>query len=160
MDEWESKSRRRDILVDSETLYHFYDELIPAEICNGAGFEKWRRHTERQSPKVLFLTKEYLMKHDAENVTVNRYPDRFQWEGLELPLSYDFSPGDVDDGVTLTVPIEALRLLPRYRLQWLVPGMLFDKCVALVRSLPKPVRKNFVPVPDFVHGALESLSAC
>ncbi|USE34632.1 ATP-dependent RNA helicase HrpA [Endozoicomonas sp. SCSIO W0465] len=160
VDELEAKSRRRDILVDSETLYHFYDALIPADICNGAGFEKWRKVAERQQPDLLHLSKDYLMQHDAEHVTVNRYPDRFRWDGLELPLSYHFNPGEPDDGVTLTVPVEALRLLPRHRLEWLVPGMLFDKCVALVRSMPKPVRKNFVPVPDFVNGALDSLSAC
>ncbi|MGO0306078.1 ATP-dependent RNA helicase HrpA [Endozoicomonas acroporae] len=160
VDELEAKSRRRDILVDSDTLYHFYDALIPADICNGAGFEQWRKGAERQKPDLLHLTKDYLMQHEAEHITVNRYPDRFRWEGLELPLSYHFAPGETDDGVTLTVPVEALRLLPRHRLEWLVPGMLFDKCVALVRSMPKPVRKNFVPVPDFVNGALESLSAC
>ncbi|WP_353620085.1 ATP-dependent RNA helicase HrpA [Thalassotalea sp. G20_0] len=160
VDELEAKSRRRDILVDSDTLYHFYDALIPADICNGAGFEQWRKGAERQKPDLLHLTKDYLMQHEAEHITVNRYPDRFRWEGLELPLSYHFAPGEPDDGVTLTVPVEALRLLPRHRLEWLVPGMLFDKCVALVRSMPKPVRKNFVPVPDFVNGALESLSAC
>nr|WP_306671413.1 ATP-dependent RNA helicase HrpA [Endozoicomonas sp. ONNA2] len=160
VDELEAKSRRRDILVDSDTLYHFYDALIPADICNGAGFEQWRKGAERQKPDLLHLTKDYLMQHEAEHITVNRYPDRFRWEGLELPLSYHFAPGEPDDGVTLTVPVEALRLLPGYRLEWLVPGMLFDKCVALVRSMPKPVRKNFVPVPDFVNGALESLAAC
>ncbi|WP_257296498.1 ATP-dependent RNA helicase HrpA [Endozoicomonas sp. YOMI1] len=160
VNELEAKSRRRDILVDSDTLYHFYDALIPEDICNGAGFEKWRKGAERQKPDLLHLTKDYLMQHEAEHITVNRYPDRFHWEGLELPLSYHFAPGEPDDGVTLTVPVEALRLLPKHRLEWLVPGMLFDKCVALVRSMPKPVRKNFVPVPDFVNGALESLSAC
>lgn len=160
VEELEAKSRRQDILVDSEMLYHFYDERVPVDICNGADFEKWRKGAERQQPDLLRLTKDYLMQHGAEHVTVNRYPDRFHWEGLELPLSYHFAPGEPDDGVTLTVPVEALRLLPGNRLEWLVPGMLFDKCVTLVRSMPKSVRKNFVPVPDFVNGALESLSAC
>ena len=160
VDELESKARRRDILVDPETLYAFYDERIPAQISNGASFEKWRKGAEHKEPKLLYLTKEYLMRHDAEQVTENRYPNRFKWEGLELPLTYHFAPGEVDDGVTLTLPVQALRLLPKHRLEWLVPGMLYDKCVAMVRALPKALRKNFVPVPDFISGALESLSPC
>ena len=160
VDELEAKSRRRDILVDPETLYSFYDERLPENIHNGAGFEKWRKTAEKEQPQLLYLTKEYLMKHDADQVTENKYPDRFRWEGLELPLTYHFEPGAVDDGVTLTLPVQALRLLPKHRLEWLVPGMLYDKCVALVRALPKPVRKNFVPVPDYVKGALEAMSIC
>ncbi len=160
VDELEAKSRRRDILVDPQTLFDFYEERIPAQICNGAGFEKWRKGVEQQDAQLLFLTREYLMKHDADLVTVNRYPDSIKWEGMEMPLTYHFAPGEVDDGVTLTLPVRALGLLPKYRMEWLVPGMLFDKCVALVRALPKAVRKNFVPVPDYITGALDSLSAC
>ena len=160
VDELEAKSRRRDILVDPETLYAFYDERLPDDISNGATFEKWRKGAEHKQPKLLYLTKEYLMRHDAEQVTENRYPDRFKWEGLELPFTYHFAPGETDDGVTLTLPVQALRLLPKHRMEWLVPGMLYDKCVAMVRALPKPVRKNFVPVPDFVKGAMEALTAC
>ncbi|WP_370514641.1 ATP-dependent RNA helicase HrpA [Endozoicomonas sp. OPT23] len=160
VDELEAKSRRRDILVDPETLYQFYDEKLPEAIFNGAGFEKWRKGVEHKDPNLLFLTKDYLMKHDAGEITENKYPDRLRWEGLELPLTYHFEPGAVDDGVTLTLPVQALRLLPKHRLEWLVPGMLFDKCVALVRNLPKAVRKNFVPVPDYVRGAMESMSIC
>ncbi len=160
VDELEAKSRRRDILVDSETLFQFYDELLPDGVCNGAGFEQWRKEAERQQPDILHLTKVYLMQHDANSVTVNRYPNRLRWEGIELPLSYHFAPGESDDGVTITVPVAALRLLPKHRLEWLVPGMLFDKCVALVRAMPKPMRKNFVPVPDFVNSALEALAPC
>lgn len=160
VDELEAKSRRRDILVDPETLYQFYDERLPDNIHNGAGFEKWRTEAEKKEPELLFLTKEYLMRHDAGEITENKYPDRFRWEGLELPLTYHFEPGAVDDGVTLTLPVQALRLLPKHRLEWLVPGMLYDKCVALVRALPKAIRKNFVPVPDYVKGALESMSIC
>ncbi|MDB2384463.1 ATP-dependent RNA helicase HrpA [Endozoicomonas sp.] len=160
VDQLEAKARRRDILVDLETLYCFYDERIPSSVVNGAGFEKWRREKEQANPEWLVLTREYLMRHDAGLVTEIRYPDRFCWDGLELPLSYHFVPGDSHDGVTLIVPVQALRLLPKHRLEWLVPGMLFDKSVALVRALPKALRKNFVPVPDFVRGALEALSTC
>ncbi|WOG29652.1 ATP-dependent RNA helicase HrpA [Endozoicomonas sp. 8E] len=160
VDELEAKSRRRDILVDPETLYQFYDEKLPANLHNGAGFEKWRKEAEKQDAQLLYLTKEYLMRHDADEVTENKYPDLFRWEGLELPLSYHFEPGAMDDGVTLTLPVQALRLLPKHRLEWLVPGMLYDKCVALVRALPKSVRKNFVPVPDYVRSAMESMSIC
>lgn len=160
VDKLESKARRRDILVDAETLYQFYDELLPAEVVNGAGFEAWRKEAERKAPQLLFLTKEYLMRHDAGHITVNRYPNHFKWNGMTFPLSYNFAPNEKNDGVTLTVPAEALKMLPKHRLEWLVPGMLFDKCVALVRSLPKPIRKNFVPVPDYITGALETLSAC
>jgi len=160
VDQLESKSRRRDILIDSETLYSFYDERVPQGIVNGAGFEAWRKEVEYKDSQRLMLTRDYLMKHDAGLVTEARYPDCFCWEGLELPLSYHFVPGDKNDGVTLTVPVQALGVLPKYRLEWLVPGMLFDKSVALVRSLPKMLRKNFVPVPDFVRGALEAISTC
>ncbi|MDP0562757.1 MAG: ATP-dependent RNA helicase HrpA [Candidatus Endonucleobacter sp. (ex Gigantidas childressi)] len=160
IDQLESKSRRRDILVDSATLYSFYAERVPLGIVNGAGFEKWRKEVEYKKAQWLMLTRDYLMKHDAGLVTEASYPDRFCWEGLELPLSYHFVPGDSNDGVTLTIPVQALAVLPKYRLEWLVPGMLFEKCVALVRALPKILRKNFVPVPDFVRGALEAISTC
>ncbi|WP_330926961.1 ATP-dependent RNA helicase HrpA [Candidatus Sororendozoicomonas aggregata] len=156
----EDKTRRRDILVESERLYAFYDERIPAEITNGPGFERWRVTIERDKPHWLWLTRDYLIRHDAGQVAEAKYPDCFRWEGLKLPLTYHFEPGHEHDGVTLTVPVQALRLLPLYRLQWLVPGMLFEKCVAMVRALPKALRKNFVPVPDFVRGALDSVSAC
>lgn len=158
IDALESKSRRRDIMVDSQTLYAFYDERIAQTIVNGAGFEHWREQVERSDPSCLLLTREALMRHDAGQVTAGRYPDRFCWEGLELALSYHFAPGEQDDGVTLTVPVQALRLLPAHRLEWLVPGMLFDKCVAMVRALPKALRRNFVPVPDFVRGALDAMA--
>lgn len=160
VDQLEAKSRRRDILVDSETLFQFYDNLLPEDVYNGAGFESWRKKAEQASPQLLFLTKEYLMRQSASHVTENKYPASLLWEGLEYPLSYHFEPGAIDDGVTITVPVAAIKLLPKHRLEWLVPGMIFDKCVALVRSLPKTTRKNFVPVPDYVEGALESLQAC
>ncbi|PJE79511.1 hypothetical protein CI610_01517 [invertebrate metagenome] len=156
----EDKSRRRDILVDPETLYAFYNEYIPAEIVNGVSFEHWRKQAEKEQPDVLHLSRDYLMRHDASQVSAESYPDCYRYQGTVLPLSYHFVPGDKDDGVTVTVPVQALSLLPTHQFDWLVPGMLYDKCVALVRALPKVLRRNFVPVPDYVQGALEAMSVC
>lgn len=159
----EAKSRRRDILVDEETLYAFYreklDELGGPQVVGGASFESWRKRVEQRDPKALFLTKAYLMRHQAEGVTEAQYPDVFRWQGMELPLSYHFDPGHKLDGVTLDVPVALLRQLPAERLQWLVPGMLRDKCIALLKGLPKQLRRNFVPIPDFVDAMLASLSS-
>lgn len=156
----EAKARRQDILVDPETLFAFYDEIIPAEVINGAGFDAWRKKAEQDNPEILFLTRDYLMQRDAGHITANQYPDRLKHEGIELPLTYHFAPGEGDDGVTLSVPVSLLQQLPKHRLEWLVPGMLEEKIIALIRSLPKQVRKNFVPVPDYSKAALEGLNAC
>jgi ATP-dependent helicase HrpA len=117
-------------------LFAFYDELIPKDIYKGSSFEKWRKTAERDNARLLYLTKAYLMQHDAAHVTETQYPDRFKWKALELPLSYHFAAGEKDDGVTISMPVSLLPQLPRYRLEWLVPGMLPDKVVALIRALP------------------------
>ena len=160
VEELEAKSRRQDILAEPETLFAFYNDRIPSDVVNGAGFESWRKKAEKENPQMLFLTKEYLMQHDAANITANQYPDRLKHEGMELPLTYHFSPGDDDDGVSVSVPVSLLQHLPRLRLEWLVPGMLEDKVVALIRSLPKQLRKNFVPVPDYSKAVMDGLNAC
>ncbi len=160
LEELEAKARRQDILVDPETLFAFYDERIPAEVMNGAGFEAWRKQAEKDDPEVLFVTRDYLMQRDAGHITANQYPDRLKTEGMELPLTYHFAPGEDDDGVTVSVPVSLLQQLPRHRLEWLVPGMLEEKIIALIRSLPKQLRKNFVPVPDYSKAALDGLNAC
>ncbi len=160
VEELEAKSRRQDILADPETLFAFYDERIPSDVVNGAGFEAWRKKAEQDDAQVLFLTREYLMQRDTGHITANQYPDRLKHEGMELPLSYHFSPGEEADGVTISVPVSLLQQLPKHRPEWLVPGMLEEKIIALIRSLPKQVRKNFVPVPDYSKAALEGLNAC
>ncbi|WP_341538847.1 ATP-dependent RNA helicase HrpA [Aestuariirhabdus litorea] len=157
IDQLEAKSRRRDILVDEETLFAFYEERIPAEICDAVSFERWRKALERDHPQALYLTREYLMQHDAAQVTEAQYPDFIELDGMKLPLAYHFAPGEEDDGVTLEVPVGLLPRLPRFRLEWLVPGMLREKITALIRALPKQLRKNFVPVPDYVDALMASL---
>ena len=153
----EDKSRTRDILVEPEVQFEFYDERIPAEIYDQRGFEKWQKSIHKEQPKLLFMEQETLLKTDATEVDRDQFPDRYEFDNLSLPLSYCFDPGDPMDGVTIKIPVASLRQLPEYQLQWLVPGILREKCIALVKNLPKPIRKNFVPVPDYVDAVLETM---
>src|SRR5690554_3392040 len=157
LDALEAKARKRDILVDDETLYQFFDQRVPEDIYQLASFERWVKRTSQDQPKLLHMTREDLLQREANEVSAEQYPDTLRWQRVALPLSYHFEPGHPADGVTLKVPMALLRQLPEERLEWLVPGLLYDKCVALVRGLPKALRKNFVPVPDFVRAALERM---
>lgn len=154
----EHKSRRRDVLVDEETLYQFYAARIPAGIYNGAGFEQWRQETERKNPRLLFLSREDLMRHEASAVTAEHFPDQIILKGISFALSYHFEPGHPLDGVTLTVPLPVLNQLEGSRFQWLVPGLLKEKIICLIKALPKALRRNFIPAPDFAEACAQALS--
>ena len=153
----EDRARRRDILVDEETLFAFYDERIPADIVNGKGFEHWRKQAERQDPTLLKFDIDALKARDAHDVTQAQYPDHLTLSGVAYPVSYHFDPDAEDDGVTLTVPAAMLPQLPVHALEWLGPGLLREKCIALLKSLPKSIRRQVVPIPDWVDAALETL---
>lgn len=158
LEELESKARRRDILVDEQVIFDFYNERIPPEVVNWAGFEAWRKQAEQDNPKLLFITRETLMRHGAGDVTAAQFPNELEWRGMVFPLSYHFEPNHPFDGVSIHVPVSLLHQVPEQRLEWLVPGMLRDKCIGLVKSLPKSLRKHFVPVPDMVDRALAAMS--
>ena len=145
----EHKSRRLDVLVDDELIAAFYDQLLPADVCNGAGFEKWHKEATRDNPKLLYLNREELMRHEAAGVTTDLFPKTMSVTGLEMGLTYHFEPGSVRDGVTLSVPLYALNQLPRERCEWLVPGMLKEKVHLLLKSLPQKLRRHCVPLPDY-----------
>ena len=156
-EELESKGRRRDLLVAEEVLFEFYDRRLPTGIYSGPGFEKWRRQVEQREPQLLFMSRELLLAPQAETITAEQFPDYLDLDGLRLPLSYRFAPGEEDDGVTLSVPLAALNQLDPRRLQWLVPGLLGQRLTALLKSLPKALRRHVVPVPDYVAVLLETL---
>ncbi|WP_434458247.1 ATP-dependent RNA helicase HrpA [Stutzerimonas urumqiensis] len=158
LDELEAKARRRDILADEETLFAFYDARIPADIYQTATFDSWYKREGAKDPQLLIMREEDVLAREAREVTAAQYPDTLQLGELQLPLSYDFEPGSERDGVTLRVPAPLLPQLPAERLDWLVPGLIEAKAVALVRGLPKAIRKNFVPVPDFVAAALSKIT--
>jgi ATP-dependent helicase HrpA len=158
LDELEAKARRRDILADEETLFAYYEARLPANIYQSATFDSWYKTESAKNPQLLLMREEDVLARDAKEVTAAQYPDSLHLGELTLPLSYHFEPNHPRDGVTLRVPAPLLPQLPPERLEWLVPGLLEAKCMALVRGLPKALRKNFVPVPDFVGAALGKLS--
>ena len=145
----EHKSRRLDVLVDDHLIAAFYDKLIPADVVNGAGFEKWHKDITRDNPKLLFLNREELMRHEAAGVTTELFPKTLTVTGIEMGLTYHFEPGSLRDGVTLSVPLFALNQLPRERAEWVVPGMVKEKVHLLLKSLPQKLRRHCVPLPDF-----------
>jgi ATP-dependent helicase HrpA len=145
----EHKSRRQDVLVDDQLIEAFYDEQIPADVVNGAGFEKWYKDASHDNPKLLFLNRDDLMRHEAAGITTDLFPKKMMAAGLEMQLSYHFEPGTPRDGVTLTVPLYALNQLSRERCEWLVPGMLKEKVHLLLKTLPQKQRRHLVPLPDY-----------
>ncbi|MDI9245534.1 ATP-dependent RNA helicase HrpA [Marinobacter sp. CHS3-4] len=153
----EKKTRRRDLLVDDETLVDFYDQRLPADIVSGRHFESWWKSLDAETLKGLELTEADILQRPVDEHADALYPDFLEWEGVKYPLSYEFEPTSERDGVTLQAPVMALKQLPARRLEWLVPGLLREKCIALVKGLPKALRRNFVPVPDFVDAAVENL---
>ncbi|WP_420555312.1 ATP-dependent RNA helicase HrpA [Neptuniibacter marinus] len=157
----EAKSRRKDLLVDEEQLYEFYrlrlKSLSGDHIVNGAGFEKWRKRVEQDNPECLVMQEEDILQRSADHVSESIYPDHLNLEGARLKLFYHFSPGANDDGVTLQVPLPLLTSLPLKTIEWLVPGMLVEKCTAILRGLPKQQRKHFVPVPNYVDAFMQAV---
>ena len=145
----EHKSRRQDVLVDDQLIEAFYDKEIPADVVNGAGFEKWYKDASADNPKLLYLIRDDLMRHEAAGITTELFPKKMMAAGLEMQLSYHFEPGTPRDGVTLTVPLYALNQLSRERCEWLVPGMLKEKVHLLLKTLPQKQRRHMVPLPDY-----------
>ncbi|MDT7850190.1 ATP-dependent RNA helicase HrpA [Methylophilus sp. VKM B-3414] len=157
----EHKARRQDVLVDEHQLFVFYDQVVPPiadpyRVYNGAAFEKWRQDAEKANPKVLYLTRESLMRHGASAITEVQFPETMVVDGEVVPLKYRFEPGHVLDGVTATIPLALLNQLDATVTEWLVPGMVRDKVTALIKALPKTLRRVCVPVPEFVTGFLEA----
>ncbi|MGI4718525.1 MAG: ATP-dependent RNA helicase HrpA [Janthinobacterium lividum] len=145
----EHKSRRLDVLVDEQLIAAFYDKEIPHTVVNGAGFEKWYKDAARDNPKLLYLNREELMRHEAAGVTTELFPKTMNVTGIEMGLTYHFEPGSPRDGVTLAVPLFALNQIPQERAGWLVPGMLKEKVHLLLKSLPQKLRRHCVPLPDY-----------
>ncbi len=153
----EHKRRKHDVMADESALFEFFDARVPADVCASTGFEKWLHQLGGQGRQQLYISHDVLLQDQAGDAPQDQYPDSLQAGVFRLPLRYQFRPGDEADGVTLEVPLERLNALDHGQLQWLVPGLLRDKVVALIKSLPKPQRRAFTPVPQFADAALERL---
>lgn len=151
----EQKIRRPDVL-DEQALFAFYDERLPASICDAAALEKWRHQAEHDNPRLLFADREQLMLQ--EPAIADDYPDELQVNGIILPVDYTFEPGAENDGVTINVPLALLNQFDAEAFERLVPGLLEDKIILLLKSLPKRLRRQFVPIPDTARRCLEAVS--
>ncbi|HYT46906.1 MAG TPA: ATP-dependent RNA helicase HrpA, partial [Burkholderiales bacterium] len=147
----EHKSRRPDILVDDALIHAFYDVRIPTAVASGADFERWRKQAEREQPKLLYLSREDLMRHEAAGITTRNFPPELELGANRFALEYRFEPGSPRDGVTLIVPLALLNQVPAARCEWLVPGLLKEKVKALARSIPQRQRHKLGPLEEFAE---------
>ncbi|MDN7587218.1 ATP-dependent RNA helicase HrpA [Burkholderia seminalis] len=163
IEQLEHKSRRQDVLVDDELIYAFYDQAIPEGIHTGAAFERWYRDEAKKGGqpedklRLLYLSRDDLMRHEAAGVTTDLFPKRATMAGVEMALTYHFEPGTPRDGVTLAVPLYALNQVDARRCEWLVPGMLKEKVQLLLKSLPQKLRRHCVPLPEYAAGFVERM---
>lgn len=165
IEELEARMRRRDILVDDETLFEFYDARIGKDVVSERHFDKWWKEARQQDPALLDFDQSLLISEDADALDDSAYPKTWLHKGFELPLSYEFhpvapgSPPNPSDGVTAEVPVLFLNQLDDAAFRWLIPGQRVELVTALIKSLPKQVRKNFVPAPDVARQAVAALEA-
>ncbi|MFE9691774.1 ATP-dependent RNA helicase HrpA [Micromonospora sp. NPDC005806] len=156
--ELENRARRRDILVDDETIFQFYDQRIPADVVSGRHFDAWWKKTRREQPDLLTHHRDLLINSGRGGVDETDYPDEWRADAVTLPLTYTFDPGTPTDGVTVDIPLPLLNQVPAESFDWQVPGLREELVIALIRSLPKALRRNFVPVPDFARAALAAIT--
>ncbi|KAB1181981.1 ATP-dependent RNA helicase HrpA [Photobacterium damselae subsp. damselae] len=154
VEELEHKSRRRDILIDDEQLFEFYDQRIDLSVVSGRHFDTWWNKASKENPELLNFEREMLFRNDASHVTDLDYPNFWHQGNLKLKLSYQFEPGEDNDGVTVHVPLAILNQVEPDGFDWQIPGLRHELVVALIKSLPKTLRRNFVPAPNYADAFL------
>ncbi|GAA2768424.1 ATP-dependent RNA helicase HrpA [Streptomyces paradoxus] len=155
VEELEHRARRRDILVDDETLYDFYDQRIPEHVVSGAHFDSWWKHKRHEQPDFLDFEREMLINEKAGEVTKADYPDSWRQGNLKFRVTYQFEPGADADGVTVHIPLQVLNQVTDEGFDWQIPGLREELVTELIRSLPKPIRRNYVPAPNFAKAFLD-----
>jgi ATP-dependent helicase HrpA len=155
----EARLRRRDLVADEETLAAFFEARLPGHVYDRRTFERWRKKAEKKDPQVLFMGPEDVRASDLTLADESEFPDHLDVEGNRLQIEYRFEPGDPADGVTLLVPRRLLPMLSSDSLEWIVPGLLEEKVTAMIRALPKPLRRKLVPAPDVARRCLTNLDS-
>ncbi|MFI1466760.1 ATP-dependent RNA helicase HrpA [Streptomyces wuyuanensis] len=155
VEDLEHRARRRDILVDDETLFDFYDQRVPDHVVSGAHFDSWWKHKRREQPELLDFEREMLINEKAGAVTKDDYPDSWRQGRLKFRVTYQFEPGADADGVTVHIPLQVLNQVTDEGFDWQIPGLREEVVTELIRSLPKPIRRNYVPAPNFAKAFLE-----
>ncbi|MEU9198107.1 ATP-dependent RNA helicase HrpA [Streptomyces hundungensis] len=155
VEELEHRARRRDILVDDETLYDFYDRRVPDHVVSGAHFDSWWKQKKREEPELLDFEREMLINEKAGAVTKDDYPDSWRQGPLKLRVTYQFEPGADADGVTVHVPLQVLNQVTDEGFDWQIPGLREEVVTELIRSLPKPIRRHYVPAPNYAAKFLD-----
>jgi ATP-dependent helicase HrpA len=156
VEELEHRARRRDIVVDDETLFDFYDQRVPEHVVSGAHFDSWWKRKRHEQPDFLDFEREMLIRESAEAVTKADYPDTWRQGQLKFRVTYQFEPGADADGVTVHVPLQVLNQVTDDGFDWQIPGLREELVTELIRSLPKPIRRNYVPAPNFAKRFLDA----
>ncbi|MGP1954704.1 MAG: DUF3418 domain-containing protein, partial [Arsenophonus sp. NC-QC1-MAG3] len=156
-EELEHKTRRRDILVDDNILFNFYLQRISSQVVSSRHFDRWWKEVSKTQPNLLTFNKNMLIRTTTNNLTLEEYPNYWQQERIKLQLTYRFEPGSAADGVTVHIPLSILNQVKNEGFDWQIPGLRKELIIALIRSLPKILRRNFVPVVNYVKTFLERI---
>jgi len=154
----EQKARRKDFLIDEQQLVDFYADKLPDTIVCQRSFLAWWKKSKQQNSELLNFTKEFLLNESSNELSIKEYPDTWQLHNLTLPLAYHFSPGDIDDGISVIIPISLLNQCQDEGFDWLIPALRYDLVVALIKALPKALRRNFVPAPNYAEACLANMN--
>ncbi|WP_181805813.1 ATP-dependent RNA helicase HrpA [Streptomyces shenzhenensis] len=156
VEELEHRARRRDIVVDDDTLFDFYDQRVPEHVVSGAHFDSWWKRKRHEQPEFLDFEREMLIRESAEAVTKTDYPDSWRQGQLKFRVTYQFEPGADADGVTVHIPLQVLNQVKDEGFDWQIPGLREEVVTELIRTLPKPIRRNYVPAPNFAKRFLDT----
>ena len=159
IEELEQKARRRDFLIDEQHLVDFYSDKLPDTVNCQRSFLAWWKKAKRENEQLLDFSKAFLLNESSDELSATEYPDFWHQESITLPLTYHFSPGDIDDGISVILPIALLNQVQEVGFDWLIPALRDELAIALIKALPKTLRRNFVPAPNYAQACLAAMPA-